>query len=85
MQDPDADSPTPEELADSVVELPEWDRLHLRDYYDLLTAEVLDSRPPKSQERVHRSPSTVPTEGVVVPMFRTTGPRIGPPDSGEAA
>lgn len=85
MQDPDIDSPTPEELADSVVELPEWDRLDLRDYYDLLTAEVLDSRPPKSREWVRRAPWADDTEGVVVPMFRRPGRRTGAPDTGEAA
>jgi hypothetical protein len=83
MQDPHIDEPSAAELASAVVELPEWDRLRVRDYYQALVAAELGCRPPASQAR-EREPGQ--TSGVVVPLFRVPGheaPSV--PDSGEAA
>lgn len=75
----------PEELTESVVELPEWDRLAVRDYYDALVAEVLGSKPPMSQREVrHEVPEP---SGEVLPLFTAVTEQSASesPDSGEAA
>lgn len=75
----------PKELAESVVELPEWDRLAVRDYYDALVTEVLGSKPPMSQWTL-RHEVEVPS-GEVLPLFTAAAEQTlsERPGSGEAA
>lgn len=75
----------PEELAESVAELPEWDRIAVRDYYDALVTEVLGSDQPTPLGEVHRD---VPEpSGEVLPLFAevTEQSRSPRPGNGEAA
>jgi hypothetical protein len=44
MEDQGSYSPPAAELADAEVELPEWDRLRVRDYWDAVIAEELGAR-----------------------------------------
>lgn len=79
--------PSAEELTAMEAELPEWDRLRVRDYFDAVIAEELGAQQsPASPYTAPDQSSVDKPSAVVLPLFRDVPePGSSTPDSGEAA